>query len=204
MISILHLLATLKKGEKLQLTKFISTEKRLSTAGNTGNNPIPAPFGRRQFPGTGPLSIFGLLLFLTQFLTSCSTLREPDFRAVENIRVARLGKSETTLAMDVRYYNPNKTRVKLKEAVGRAWLDGNFLGNFKMDSTVLIPATAEFTLPVTLAVDMKKLFRNSLTAILNKEVTIKLEGRAKLGKGFVLINYPIRYEGKQDLESLLR
>ena len=172
--------------------------------GITGIQQIHAPQGVVHPLLAGLLPLPGFLLFLALSISSCVTLREPDFRAVENIRVARLGKSETTLAMDVRYYNPNKTRVKLKEAGGSAWLDGNFLGNFKMDSMVLIPANAEFTLPVTLDVDMKKLLRNSLTAFLNKEVIIKLEGKAKLGKGFVYINYPIRYEGKQEVEKLLR
>jgi LEA14-like dessication related protein len=173
-------------------------------SGNNRIQQIHGPHGIVQPQLAGLLPLLGFLLFLALSISSCVTLREPDFRAVENIRVARLGKNETTLAMDVRYYNPNKTRVKLKEAGGSAWLEGNFLGNFKMDSMVHIPAYAEFTLPVTLDVDMKMLLRNSLSAFLNKEVIIKLEGKAKLGKGFVYINYPIRYEGKQEVEKLLR
>ena len=188
----------------MQFAKFISTKTRRFPARNNGNGTIAVLSAEGRNPGTGPLPLSGFLFFLALFLNSCDTLREPDFRSVENIRVARLGKSETTLTMDVRYYNPNKTRVKLKEAAGSAWMDGNFLGNFKMDSIVNIPANAEFTLPVSLEVDMKKLLRNSLAAILNKEVIIKLEGQAKLGKGFVFINYPIRYEGKQEVEKLLR
>lgn len=188
----------------MRKTNIISIIKMHLIGQNTGCPMDPIPQAGFLPPGPTPLPLTGLLLFLTLFLFSCGTLREPDFKGVENIRVARLGKGESTLAMDVRYYNPNKSRVKLKDAGGSVWLDGNFLGNFKMDSMVHIPALAEFTLPITLDVDMKKLFRNSITTFLNKEVIVKLEGKAKLGKGFVFINYPIRYEGKQDMEKLLR
>ena len=152
----------------------------------------------------GALPCLFFLLFCTLFLGSCRAIREPEFRAVENLRVDRLGRTASALSLDILYHNPNKTRIKLKEAYGDAWLDGTFLGTFKMDTLINIPANGEFLFPVILEVDMKKLFQNSLSALLNKEVTIKLAGRARIGKGFVFINYPIRYEGKQDLEKLLR
>lgn len=145
-----------------------------------------------------------LLAVMLLLLVSCQSLREPEFRVVENIRVARLDKSGSVLALDIRYFNPNNTRVKLKEAKGSAWLDGNFLGNFNIDTLVNIPANGEFLLPVTLEVEMKKLLQNSLTAFLKKEVLLKIEGNARLGKGIIYINYPFRYEGMQNLEKLLK
>ena len=150
------------------------------------------------------LTIPTLLVVVLQLLASCHSLKEPEFREVENIRLVSLDKSGSVLAMEIRYFNPNPTRVKLKEAKGSVWLDGNFLGNFTIDTLVSIPANGEFLLPVTLEVEMKKLLQNSLTALLKKEVLLKIEGNARLGKGIIYINYPIRYEGMQNLEKLLK
>jgi len=152
-----------------------------------------------------PFALWSLLLIsLLAGLSSCQSLKEPEFRNVETIRLARVKRGEPILLMDVRYYNPNKTRLKLKEASGEAWLDGNFLGSFKMDSLVHIPGQGEFSLPVSLQVDMSKLLQNSLSAFLSKEVTVKIDGKAKVGKGIIFINYPISYEGKQNLEKMLK
>lgn len=147
-----------------------------------------------------------LILFLTPllFLASCGKVKAPDFKRIENVRISKLGLSESILTLDLHYYNPNNFRVKLKEAEGDAWIENNLLGHFTIDTLVHIPANAEFILPVKLEVAMGKIFKNSLAVFLSKEVVIKIEGKARLGKGLVYINYPIRYEGKQDLEKLLK
>ena len=148
-----------------------------------------------------------LLLFLLTsafFLFSCGSVKEPDFKSIENVRISKFGLNESTLSLDLRYFNPNKFRVKLQNAEGDAWIENNFLGHFSMDTLIKIPANGEFSLPVKLQVDMGKIFKNSLVAFLAKEVVIKVEGKARLGKGFVFINYPIRYEGKQNLGELLK
>ncbi|MDZ4793010.1 MAG: LEA type 2 family protein [Bacteroidota bacterium] len=147
-----------------------------------------------------------LILYLVPafFMASCGQVKEPDFKRIENVRISKMGLSESTLTLDLHYYNPNKFRLKIKEAEGDAWIENTLLGHFTIDTMVHIPANGEFRLPVKLQVDMGKILKNSLLAFLAKEVMIRLEGNARLGKGLVYINYPIRYEGKQDLEKLLK
>ena len=99
---------------------------------------------------------------------------------------------------------PNNTRLKLKSAEGEAWLDYNFLGHFTVDTLIKIPANDLFRLPVKLKIDMSKIVQSSVLAFLNPEVLIKVIGKARVGKGFVYINYPIKYEGKQNLRQLLK
>ena len=142
-----------------------------------------------------------VLLAVVNF--SCASLKEPDFKGLDNVRVGRFGLNESTLTLDLHYFNPNKISLKLKEAEGDAWMDGNLLGHFTVDTLVTIPANDNFNLPVKLKVDMKKVFQNSLTAFLAREVMIRIEGKAKLGKGGMYIRYPIRYEGKQNLDKIL-
>ena len=149
-------------------------------------------------------SSYCFYLFLPLFLLSCGSVKEPDFKAIENVRVSKLGFNQSSLSLDLSYFNPNKFRIKLKNAEGDAWIDNNFLGHFTVDTLIHIPANGDFKLPVKLQIDMSKFFKNYLLTFLAKEVTIKVAGRARVGKGFIFINYPIRYEGKQNLEELFK
>ena len=153
---------------------------------------------------TKPISFLVFALALLLLLSSCGSLKEPEFRSIENVRVTRLGTKESSLALDLQYYNPNKSGLKLKEAEGDAWLDGNLLGHFTIDTLINIPPVADFSLPVKLQLDMSQVLKNSLLTFLNPEVMIKVEGKAKVGKGGFYIRYPLRYEGKQDISKLLR
>ncbi len=145
-----------------------------------------------------------LLILPAFFLFSCGEIREPDFRGIENVRVSKVGMKESILFLDLHYFNPNNARLKLKSAEGDAWMEENFLGHFSIDTMIQVPANGDFRLPVKLQLDMNKVLKNSLVAFLSREVTIKVEGKARVGKGPVFINYPIRYEGKQDLEKLMK
>lgn len=145
-------------------------------------------------------ALSSLLLLLSFLLGSCGSLVSPEFRNVDNIRVEKLGKKESILLADVQYYNPNKTQLLLKEASGDAWVDGQWLGKFSVDSQIQIPARGNFSLPVTLKTDLGKLFQNSFSALLGGEITIRFKGKARVGKGFIFINYPIEYEAKKKLK----
>ena len=148
----------------------------------------------------GPLILFVLLPFF--LLTSCKKFKEPDFKSIDNLRLGSVSLSASTLFMDLRYFNPNPSKLKLKGAEGDAWVEGNLLGHFIVDSLIIIPANADFSVPVKLQVDMSKVLKNSFSAFLSNEVLVKLEGKARVGKGGFYINYPIHYEGKQNLNKL--
>ena len=143
-------------------------------------------------------------LFPVLLLLSCSGIKDPKFEDVENLRVHKFGLNNSTLKMDLRYRNPNKFGLKLSHAEGDAWIDKNFLGHFKTDSSVVIGAGQEFRLPVRLELDMSKFLKNSVLAILAPEIVLKVEGRARLGKGIIFINYPFHYEGKHNLAELIQ
>lgn len=137
------------------------------------------------------------------FLASCGSIKQPDLRGIENVRVDKINSATSTMRLDLRYFNPNKFRVKLKNASGDAWLEGKKLGCFSLDSSVNVSANSDFTLPVTLEVDMKRVLSNTLTLLLKNEVTLKIDGTARIGKSGITIKYPLKYEGKQKLSDLL-
>lgn len=152
-------------------------------------------------------NLFSIIVISQLFLLtliSCGSLKEPDFKGMENVRVSRFGVNESTLNLDLHYFNPNKSKLKLKKAEGDAWLDDNLLGHFSIDTLIQIPANADFRMPVVLEMNMKKLLKNSAALLLKSEVVLRVEGKAKVGKGGIYINYPIRYEGKQRTDSLMK
>jgi LEA14-like dessication related protein len=149
-------------------------------------------------------SIIAVSQFFLFTLSSCGSLKAPDFKGMENVRVGRLGANESSLNIDLHYFNPNKSKLKLKKAEGDAWIDDNLLGHFSIDTLIQIPANADFRMPVLLEMNMKKLLKNSAALLLKSEVTLRVEGKAKVGKGGIYINYPIHYEGKQRTDSLMK
>lgn len=154
-----------------------------------GNN-LPYPF----------LWLIAVLLLFN----SCGTVKAPEFQNVDNIRLLDIEKAGSGLQADLYYYNPNRGNLVLKKARGKAWINDMYVGEFWVDSTVFIPGQASFRLPVHLQADMKGLARQSLRLFIQKEVTITLKGKAKLGKGIFFINYPIDYRGQQDIGKWLQ
>ena len=147
---------------------------------------------------------FFILSLLSVFLNSCASLKEPTFQRIENIKPEKLGFDKSILNLDIIYFNPNNSRLKLKKAEGEAWIEDNFLGHFLIDTLINIPAKNDFILPVKLQMDMSKIIKSSILAFLSPEVVIKVNGNARVGKGFLYINYPIKYEGIQNLKELLK
>lgn len=167
-------------------------------------NSYPIPIGKnRTAPTLFNLSSFVIALAFVFLLPSCQSFKAPEFKNVDNIRLGKMDKKSSSILADVWYYNPNRSRLKLKSAKGEAWMDDVYMGQFEVDSLVQIPAMGNFSLPVKLKADINKLLQHTLTALLSKEVRIRIKGSARVGKSFFYINYPIEYEGKQKLDQLL-
>lgn len=135
-------------------------------------------------------------------MTACGSVKDPELKGIGNIKMNKLDLSNPGIAMDLMYFNPNKFKMKLKRAEGDAWLNGRFLGHFTVDSLIHIAALSDFQLPVKLQVDKDNLSKNASLLLLNQEVTLRVEATARVGKGPVFINYPVHYEGKQNLKDL--
>lgn len=144
---------------------------------------------------TGPL----LLILTFVFLSSCRNVKEPEYRGFYNLAIGGIGK-ESLIHLDLEYFNPNKFGVKVKDVEFDVYLDSELLGHAIMDSVIRIPALNTFQIPVNLKTETRVLLKNSLAILLNKEVLLKVEGSARVGKAGVFVKYPLRYEGKHKLQ----
>jgi LEA14-like dessication related protein len=140
-----------------------------------------------------------LLSITIFFICGFQIFEEPEFVEVRNFRVHELGVRESKLKMELFYFNPNGFALTLKKADLDVFLDNRYLGKTILDTLIRIPARDTFYLPVHMQVNMKNLLPNAWTAISRKEVELKMEGHALVGKGRIFVRVPIHYSGRHEL-----
>ena len=146
------------------------------------------------------LLFFGILAGLA----SCRTLKEPEYRGIENFTLQKFDASESKIYLEMKYFNPNKANLKLRKASGKAYLNDSYLGQFHVDTLIRLLRKQDFKVPVTLVVDMKNVVNNSMAALLQSTVTLRFEGSVRLGKGLFYFNYPIHHSGEFNFREMLR
>lgn len=146
---------------------------------------------------------FFVIAVTTLLLSSCMKYEDIKFVGVENVKMGKIGMNETTMEMNLVFNNPNKLGAMLNNAGGKAWIQDIYIGDFLLNEGVKIPARSDFSVPVRLKVNLKDLLSNSLNLITRDSVNIKLDGTARLSKGSIIKNFPLRYNGKKASSELL-
>jgi LEA14-like dessication related protein len=140
------------------------------------------------------IAFLGLLI-----LSSCRTPKDLEFKSLKNFSIDNVGFSATNIKVDVEYYNPNNFGLELSRTDFDLFVDEQFLGHSTQELQVKIPKRNLFIVPLVIALDMKNLLKNGLTVLANKEVTIKVVGKVKVGKAGVYKSFPLTYQTKQRL-----
>lgn len=142
------------------------------------------------------------MAFFPILLTGCAKPSGFDYLGVRNIKMLKLGMKESTISAEVGYYNPNRYPVTMKRAEVDVYVNGNYFGHSLLDSTIRIPRKDSFFLPVVLTVNMSTTAMSLLQTLGggSDQVQVKLDGKARIGRSGIFINYPIKYEGIQKLK----
>lgn len=143
--------------------------------------------------------IFPLFVLICLALFSCKKPQGFDYRDVKNIKVEKLGFNQTTLRMDLVYFNPNNFGVTLKNVDCDIFINSNFLGHYKLDTVMRIEKKSEFSLPSKLNIDMKNVYKNTLNVLFSKEIELNVKGSSRVSKFGVNVNVPFDYKGKHKL-----
>ncbi len=141
-------------------------------------------------------NIIGFLVICILF-ASCANPKNLVYQDVQNFRILNLSL-QPDIGMDIQFYNPNSFGVTMKDADINVFINDKLIGNGRLQRTYNVPAADTFLLPVALKADLKSLFSNTYSILSNRQVSIKLQGHVKAGKG-VYVNIPINYEGRQQL-----
>lgn len=143
-----------------------------------------------------PPSLITLLILLF-FMSSCRAPKDLEYRDFKNLSSEKLGFTTSTFKVDLIYYNPNNFGLQLKRTDLDVYIDSNYLGHTAQDFQINIPRRGEFTLPLSIEVDMKNAYKNAIPALFGKEVLVRVTGKIKIGKANVFKSFNVNYEGKQ-------
>ncbi len=142
-------------------------------------------------------NIFITLTIFCFALFSCANPKSLVYQDVKNFSIMTLSL-HPDIGMDLQFYNPNNFGVTLKDANIGLYINDKFIGNGSLQNTFHVPAADTFLLPVKLRADLTGLFAHAYSLLANREVTVRLEGSVKSGKG-VFVTIPIHYEGTKKL-----
>lgn len=139
----------------------------------------------------------GRVFFIVIVFMSCSSPKALEYRDYKNFSVEKLGYSNSTIKIDLLYFNPNNFRMQLRNTDLDIFINGKLFGHSSTDTLIPIPKRDTFSLPVMFDVNMQSLYQNALNTLLGKEVTLKVSGKVKIGKANVFMYFPVNYESKE-------
>ncbi len=145
-----------------------------------------------------------LILILSGLIAGCHQPQAPEYYGFQDLHIAKADGHQATLGITLKFYNPNPFSLLLKGAEMDVMLNGKPAGHSVLDSTVTILKRDTFYVPVTMQVNLQGLLTNALQILLEKQVTITLDGKVHLRRGAIPFNRPFHYEGKQDINDLLK
>ena len=137
------------------------------------------------------------LSFTVNFLTSCQSPKDLEFKEFNNVVMDKIGFSSSALKVNLVYYNPNNFGMELNRTELDIYIDSTFLGHSSQLLQVPIPKRDVFTIPLKIELDMKNLLKNGLITMMNKEVAIRAVGNVRVGKAGIFKIIKVDYTTRQ-------
>lgn len=137
------------------------------------------------------------LSFTVNFLTSCQSPKDLEFKEFNNVVLDKIGFSSSALKVNLVYYNPNNFGMELNRTELDIYVDSTFLGHSSQLLQVPIPKRDVFTIPLKIELDMKNLLKNGLITMMNKEVAIRAVGNVRVGKAGIFKIIKVDYTTRQ-------
>src|SRR5215475_1759222 len=95
-----------------------------------------------------------LWTLLPLLMVACAKPKDFDYLGISDLKVLNFGLKQSTVSVNVKYYNPNKFPVTMKHANVDVYINNNYFGKTVLDSTIHISGRDTFYLPVLLTVEM--------------------------------------------------
>lgn len=139
-----------------------------------------------------------LFFVLVHCLGACKRPEEDIvFKQVRGV-VVDASESTPRLKADAIFFNPNDMKGKLKKIELTIFVDGKKAGQVDQKLSLIIPANAEFTIPVEVKLDLKELgLMSTLFSILGaKKMDVQYVGNIHLNYRGIPINVPVDYKSE--------
>ena len=145
------------------------------------------------------MKIWVLSVISTLLLFSCAAPKAFEYREVRNIKLDKFGFNQTSLSLELVYYNPNNFGVDLRKVDADVYVDNRYLGKMNLDTTMHISKKSDFILPSKIGIDLKEFYKNALTLAVSNEVLVTVKGTTNVGKAGFFKTVPFTYEGRHKL-----
>ena len=137
-----------------------------------------------------------LFLFIL-FMTACNKPQSFEYRGMQNLKVDSIGLESSKISLELVYFNPNNFGVDLRHVNCDVYINHNYLGKYILDTVMHIAKRSEFSIPSSMNVDMKNIFKNAIGTFLSKEVLVEIKGATKVGKSGIFITVPFNYSAME-------
>ncbi len=140
---------------------------------------------------------FLLILIVIIVFAACNKPQGFDYRGMQNLKIDSVGLTKSKISLELIYFNPNNFGAELRNVNCNVFVNHNYLGNYVLDTLMLIPKRSEFIIPSSMQVDMKNIYKNAFNSLLSKQVLIELKGTTRVGKGGIFITFPFDYSAME-------
>lgn len=144
--------------------------------------------------------IFGYFFILLLFTLGCSKPLQPTYLGYQNLRLGRVGTKNNVVMSDIKFYNPNKYALNVKQAEMDVYFNDRLLGHTSMNNIVSLPPLDTTLVPFSIEASVTDLLANTAQIFLNPNVRVRIQGNAKAGRGGFFVNIPINYQGTQRIQ----
>lgn len=141
-------------------------------------------------------------LALIAMTAACTKPKDLEFIDIGNIHLIKMGLTQSEVGLDVRLYNPNNQRVQLKDAATKVYVNSTYIGDTRMDSTVMVPRRDTFSVPLVLSLNTLSGISKIAQSLSDSMVNVKVEGSVKMGKAGVFKSFPVKYDKMQRVSDL--
>ena len=142
-------------------------------------------------------------LLLVAIVSGCANVKDPEFRRIDHFGLRAIGLQHATIGFNVTYFNPNNFGVTVKDAAAEIYMDSIYLGKFSQDAAVDVKKGSEFSVPFSGAVSLQTALNLKIEDLAQKEIVLRADGSAKVGKAGVYVTRPIHYQAKHRLQIRL-
>ena len=146
---------------------------------------------------------FSAIVGICLFTISCNTaFIEPTVEKIEDVDIVEMSKSKLELNAFMVLNNPNGYALDLAKADLKAYVDDIELAHIVQSFDTSMPAKADFKMPITIKMDLDKLYRENPIAAIgkgmqimsDKKLNVEFKGTINVGKGSVKFTVPIDQE----------
>lgn len=143
-----------------------------------------------------------LFIISSLILFSCVPKEQVTLRKITNVQVEAGTNGDPMLRGDAVFFNPNHVRVKLKEIKVEVFVDGKKSADADQKFDVIVPANAEFTVPLEIHLSLPKqgLLNTMLDFLGGKKYEVHYLGFVRIRVHGLSVKVPVDYKDEIKLK----